>query len=167
MIRYALPLLLMLVASCRDDTTASVPPPVSMTEDALGYYCQMIVLDHEGPKAQIHLEGQDAPIFFSQVRDGLAYLKGPERTAPITAFYVSDMSNAQSWENPGNDNWIAAKDAYFVVGSDAVGGMGAPELVPFGKLEDAKTFAAKRGGKVVRLNEIPADAVLGAVDHNP
>jgi copper chaperone NosL len=118
---------------------------------------------HGGPKAQIHLEGFPAPIFFAQVRDGLGYLKGAERDAPILAVYVSDMGRAPNWEAPGAENWIAAEAAHYVVGSDATGGMGAPEIVPFGAQEDARAFAAKRGGRVVSLADIPDDAVFGPV----
>jgi len=154
---------LMLAAACREE--APVPEAVTMTDEALGYYCQMILVDHEGPKAQVHLTGADQPIFFSQVRDGIAYLREPEKTAEIRAFYVSNMSRAESWANPGRDNWILADDAYFVVGSDAVGGMGAPELVPFETETDATAYAAAHGGMVMRLAGIPAEAVLGGVEH--
>ena len=156
--------LVVLLAGCREDQASVAPDPVAMTDDALGHFCQMALSEMTGPKAQIFLDGQPFPIFFAQARDGIAYLKEPEKTAGILAFYVSDMSHATSWDDPGADNWIAAKDAHFVVGADIKGGMGAPELVPFGDLSDARAFAASNGGLVMGLDSIPEDAVLGGVD---
>ncbi|MDH5797358.1 MAG: nitrous oxide reductase accessory protein NosL [Paracoccaceae bacterium] len=157
----------LVLAACREDVAAVIPAPVEMTQDALGHYCQMIIAEHAGPKAQIHLKGTPEPIFFGQVRDALAYLKEPERTAPVLVVYVSDMSNAKSWTEPGEANWIDAQSAFFVVDSDARGGMGAPEVVPFGQEADAIVFAQEHGGAVARLDEIPEDAVLGAYDVQP
>lgn len=154
------------LAACQDSGSAADKPlPIALTSEAAGHYCQMVILEHEGPKAQIHLAGFDAPIWFSQVRDGIAYLKSPEQSADLVALYVNDMGKAVSWSEPGEDNWIDADDAYFVVGSDAIGGMGAPELAPFGDLAKAEEFAAARGGNVFRLAEIPAEIVLSPIDY--
>ncbi len=153
------------LAGCKEeDTAAAKPEPAVLTDSAIGHYCQMVVLDHPGPKAQVFLAGEDEPLWFDQVRDGLAYLRSPERTGEIAAFYVSDMAVAPSWEEPGVENWIDAEEAWYVVGSDARGGMGAPEMVPFGSEEAARDFAASRGGEVMRLDDIPAEAVLAPVE---
>ena len=162
--RYAPLLLIALLAGCRDDVAMQAPEPVALTEDAVSHFCMMSLDEHPGPKAQVHLEGMPFPIFFAQVRDGIAYLKQPERTAGIAAVYVSNMSRAPSWGAPGIDNWIAAEDAVFVVGADVTGGMGAPELAPFETEQAARDFAALHGGEVMRLDQIPAEAVLGAVE---
>lgn len=156
-------LLAFLLAACKSEDVAA-PDPVTMNADALGHFCQMQLISHPGPKAQIHLKGLPDPIFFSQVRDALAYMKGPERDADVVAFYVSDMSAAPDWENPGNDNWMAASQAQFVVGADVRGGMGAPEIVPFSDPVDAKAFAAESGGSLMQLEAIPAETVLAPVD---
>ena len=162
--RYSPILLILLLAGCRDEVAVQAPDPVVMTEEAISHFCMMSLAEHPGPKAQIHLEGLPDPIFFAQVRDGIAYLKQPERSAGIAAVYVSNMSRAPSWEAPGDDNWIAAEDAIFVVGADVAGGMGAPELAPFETEEAARDFAALHGGELMRLDQIPAEAVLGAVE---
>ncbi len=157
-------LLALALAGCNGKPDIKVPAPATLSEDAVGYYCQMAVQDHDGPKAQIFLAGEDNPLWFAQVRDGLAYLKGQEKQAEIVAFYVNDMGKAPNWQFPGKDNWIAADVATFVVGSDATGGMGAPEIVPFGTREAARKYAAEHGGKLMPIGEIPPEAVLGAVD---
>lgn len=155
-------LALMLLAACREEA-AIRPDPVQITRDSVSHFCLMELDGHGGPKAQIHLEGYPEPIFFAQVRDGLAYLRGPERAAPILAAYVSDMGKAPSWEDPGTA-WVAAEEAHFVVGAGVTGGMGAPELVPFATVEGASAFAARHGGRVLSLAEIPDDAMLGPVE---
>lgn len=156
-----------LLAGCKEESAAlNLPEALSLTEEAAGHYCQMVILEHQGPKAQVHLAGYPAPLWFSQVRDGIAYLKSPEQSAEILVLYVNDMGQAVSWFEPGADNWIMARDAYFVVGSDAVGGMGAPELAPFSDMEKAKQFITEHGGEIMRLNEIPAEVVLSPVEIN-
>ena len=113
------------------------------------------------PQGQIHLDGlPDAPLFFSQVRDVVAYQRMPEQSHPITAIYVNDMGAAPSWENPGTGNWVALTDVVFVVGSDMMGGMGVAELVPFRDPAQAGAFVAGHGGTVMQLADIPdADVV--------
>ena len=81
---------ILLLSACKEEM-AEAPTPHPLTEEALSFFCQMNVLEHGGPKAQIHLEGQPAPLFFAQVRDGVAYLRSPERDARVSAVYVSDM----------------------------------------------------------------------------
>ena len=147
------------LAGCKDDQ-AGVPEAVAMTPEALGHYCQMALSEHDGPKAQIHLKGALAPLFFSQVRDAIAYQHMPEQDGQILVIYVSDMARAKSWSEPGPENWIAAQDAFFVLDSDAIGGMGAAELVPFGSRAAAEAFAKERGGRVATLDEIRDEDVL-------
>ncbi len=163
--KIALLIPLIFLAACKEDTASlTLPDPLALTEEAAGHYCQMVILEHQGPKAQVHLDGFLAPLWFSQVRDGIAYLKSPEQSAEILVLYVNDMGLAVSWEEPGIDNWINASDAYFVVGSDAIGGMGAPELAPFGTQQHAIDFAALHGGEILRLEEISAETVLSPIE---
>lgn len=152
------------LAGCFDDETVVKPRPVALNDEALGHYCQMNILEHAGPKAQVHLVGSAHPLWFSQVRDAIAFLRMPEETAEVAAVYVNDMARAASWADPGTTNWIDADGAFFVVNSRRAGGMGAPEAVPFARESDAQGFAGQHGGQVVRLGEIGADYVLSPVD---
>ena len=52
----------------------------------------------------------------------------------------------------------------FVVGSDAVGGMGAPEYVPFSDQAKAEAFIGEHGGSIVRFDEITAQEVLKPIE---
>ncbi len=155
--------LLVLLSACKTET-ASAPTPVSLTPEATGHYCQMNLWEHPGPKAQVHLKDVSAPLFFSQVRDAVAYQRMPEQSHQITAIFVNDMAAAASWDMPGADNWIPAARAVYVVGSSREGGMGAPELVPFATEDAARGFAARYGGQVRDLDEIADADVLTPVD---
>ena len=171
MTRFAAAVLLALtlpLAACKEEAAQDLTP-VEMTAETLGHFCQMNLLEHPGPKAQIHLEGQPGtPLYFSQVRDAIAYLRMPEQNLPTLAIYVNDMGAAgATWEVPGKGNWIAAEAAYYVLGSAREGGMGAPETVPFASREAAEAFAKTEGGAVLTLTEIPDDAVLAPVEMAP
>lgn len=157
--------LFFVLAACEEENREA-PPPVAIHDEAVGYYCQMLVHHHSGPKGQIHLSESEEPLWFVQVRDAIAYIKSEERSSDVLAFYVSDMAAAASWEDTGAENWINAHDAWFVVGADVVGGMGAPELVPFAMLDKAQSFAAERGGEVRRLQEVEIADVLSPIDIN-
>lgn len=158
---FLIPVLAFALAACKEEAVTP-PAPVSMTAEAVGHFCQMDLLEHPGPKAQVHLEGLPFPLFFSQVRDAEAYRRMPEQSHAITAVYVSDMAVAPGWDDPGTDNWIAAGDAIYVVGAARLGGMGAQEFVPFSDPEAARAFAARHGGEVKGLEDIPDQLVLAA-----
>ncbi len=161
MIRLAL-IALLALAACKEDRTEA-PPPVQLTAEAVGHFCQMDLIEHPGPKAQVHLDGLPFPLFFSQVRDALAYARMPEQSHIIAAIYVNDLGAAPNWDEMGADNWIAAGAAHYVIGSDRVGGMGAPEAVPFADAAAARDFAARHGGRVLALTDIPDAALLAPV----
>lgn len=161
--KYLLLIPLLALCACKEEAKVA-PDPTMLTQEALSYFCQMNIAEHGGPKGQIHLAGHSHPLFFAQVRDLVAYLKSPEREAEITAIYVSDMGKAASWAEPGDSNWIAADTAIFVVDAGVAGGMGAPEIVPFGGQQAAQDFISTYGGIAVSLDQIPDDAALGPVD---
>lgn len=151
------------LAGCRDETKSSaLPPPHALTADAIGNYCGMNVLEHPGPKGQILLTGWPEPVWFSSARDTFAYTFLPEEAKNIAAIYVSDMARAESWDNPGIENWIEARKASFVIGSRMRSGMGADEAVPFGDRAAAERFVAEHGGRIVGYTEVPRDYILGS-----
>ncbi len=153
-----------LLTACGEKAEIAAPSPVRMTAEAVGHYCQMQLLEHEGPKAQIHIARQEHPLWFSQVRDAIAFLRLPEETDEVAAIYVNDMGNAPSWDQPGADNWTDAREAHYVIGSSKTGGMGAPEAVPFADPDAASVYAASHGGEIVRLDQIPDKYVLAPVE---
>jgi len=137
------------------------PDPVALTREASGHYCQMIIVDHPGPKAQVFEVGRSEPVWFSSVRDALFYLRLPGEAQRVSAIYVHDMGKASSWERPQDDGiWIEAASAVYVIGSSRRGGMGEREAVPFGEQDKAETFARRFGGSVVAFGDIPTDYFL-------
>jgi copper chaperone NosL len=149
------------LAGCKDETAEAPPPPHQLTASAIGRYCGMNVLEHTGPKSQIILASQSEPVWFSSARDAFSFTMLPEEPKDIRAIYVSDMAKAPSWEKPGENNWVDAKQAVFVIGSRMKGGMGADETVPFSDKAAADKFVAENGGRVVAFADMPRDYVLG------
>lgn len=148
----------LMVSACREEAT--LPGPVPLTAEAVGYFCQMNILDHGGPKAQVHLDGfPGRPLFFSQVRDAVFYLRMPERDGQVVAAYVTDMGSTPDWNMPARAAWVLAAKAVYVVGSDQSGGMEQPEFIPFADPDRARAFVAEHGGTVMRLDQIPGSAL--------
>lgn len=160
----AIGLAMLMLAACDKAAPVAPPPPAEVSDEATGYYCGMLLVDHEGPKGQIHLASRSGPIWFSSVRDTIAFLRLPEEAKDVVAVYVNDMGRARNWDQPEAGTWVDARAAWFVVDSSMRGGMGAPEAVPFATETAAESFRARHGGRVVRLDDIPDAYVLGPVD---
>lgn len=154
-------LLVLALAGCGEAPPAAPPAPHALTAEAIGHYCGMNVLEHPGPKGQILLASRLDPVWFSSARDTVAFTLLAEEPKDIRAIYVSDMAKAKNWAEPGADNWVDARKAWFVIGSKQRGGMGAEEAVPFSDRAAAEAFARENGGRVVSFAEIPRDYVLG------
>jgi len=144
---------------CSEQQPEAIPAPQELTRDAIGYFCQMTVLHHDGPKGQIFLTGQQQPLWFTSVRDTIAFTLLPGEAKNIAAIYVTDVGHA-SWDQPEPGTWIDARKAFYVVGSDRVGGMQVPEVVPFGTRKDAELFIEQHGGEVAVFDAIPRESVL-------
>lgn len=156
----ALASLLPFVSACEQGDKTK-PVAFALTEEAMGRYCGMNVLEHPGPKGQVILDQVLEPIWFSSVRDTVAFTMLPDEPKDIAAIYVSDMTKAPSWESPGAENWTDARTAHYVIHSGRKGGMGADELVPFSSRAAAELFARENGGIVVAFQDIPKADVLG------
>lgn len=156
------PLLIGLAGCDGGEDTASAPPPEEYGGEAIGYFCNMLLSEHGGPKGQVHLSGREEPLWFSSVRDTVAFTLLEGEPKNVSAIYVNDMGKATDWAEPEPGTWIVLNDAWLVIGSRRMGGMGLPEVVPFGTPEGAEDFAAEHGGRVLRLAEVPADYVLGS-----
>jgi len=154
-------LFIIFLSACEKTQVTEVPPAQTLNREASGYYCLMTVVNHNGPKGQIILTDKQQALWFTSVRDTLAFTLSPEEPKNIAAIYVNDMSNAD-WNNPGADNWINAHDAWYVLNSDRSGGMGAPEAVPFATKNNAEQFADKQGGSVYAFDSIPREYIVAS-----
>ncbi len=152
----------MLLGACFDKQAAQIPSPQKMTADAIGHYCGMNLTEHGGPKGQIFVASLIEPVWFSSVRDTIAFTMLPDEPKDIQAIYVSDMGKARSWDQPGADNWVEARKALFVIGSRVKGGMGGDEAVPFSDRGFAEKFVSENGGRIVGFADVPRDYVLAS-----
>jgi copper chaperone NosL len=142
------------LSACGKTETATVQP-MSLTQGASCSLDGMLLMDYPGPKAQIHYDHGDPDFFCDTVEMFSIYLR-PEQQKRITAVYTHDMGKA-SWEAP-REEWIDATKAFYVIGSNKLGGMG-PTLASFARQEDAQAFAKVNGGKVLRFEEVTIDMV--------
>jgi len=149
---------IILLTACEKSQPVEVPPAQTLTREANGYYCLMTVVNHNGPKGQIILSDKKQALWFTSVRDTIAFTLSPEEPKNIAAIYVNDMTDA-NWDNPGADNWIDARKAWYVLESNLSGGMGAAEAVPFATKKGAESFRTKQGGKVYAFTSIPEEYI--------
>lgn len=157
-------ILLLGLGGCIDEEPMELPPPAKLTYEAIGYYCAMTVSEHAGPKGQIWLSSRDEPLWFSSVRDTLAFTLLPGEPKDIRAIYVTDMSNSDAWEQSASVRWIEARGAVFVAGGKRAGGMGAAEHVPFSDRAAAEAFVLQYGGRIIGYSEISEAAILAPVE---
>ena len=160
-------LLLVLSACDSPDTTGSFTPH-SITVDDIGYYCNMVVEYHTGPKGQIQLTDRKEAVWFTSVRDTIAFTLLPDEPKNIGAIYVTAMDEVD-WDHPEKimAAWIPAESAVYVLNSDQRGGMGQPEAVPFKDRQSAQDFVQKHGGDIVSFADIPENYILGSNNMNP
>jgi nitrous oxide reductase accessory protein NosL len=117
--------------------------------------CGMFVAQYEQWHAQIIIEGRD-PLVFDGVKDMMAYYFNPAGYGePV------DMEMAEVWvRNYYTLDYIEARAAYYVAGSDVMGPMGE-ELIPFSSLGEAENFNTDHhGSEILRFAEIDARRIM-------
>lgn len=153
-------ILLALSACGGDEPAAPPPPPQAVSAEAVGHYCGMMLLDHAGPKGQIFVKGRAAPVWFSSIKQVFAYTLLPEEPKGLAAIYVNDMAAAGADGAADLTAWVDARQAFYVINSSFIGGMGAEDAMPFSDQARAQAFAQTHGGRVVRFAEVPEDYVF-------
>lgn len=153
---------LLLLAACDQGKKAQAPAAAPYDPGAVAHFCGMTLGEHPGPKGQIWVDGEKQPVWFTSVHDTIAFTLLPEEPKDLRAIYVTDMAKAPSWAQADKGGWIEARHAFYVIDSDATGGMGTPEAVPFSTRDSAESFAKTHGGRVVDFDGIPKDYILGA-----
>lgn len=152
---------LLLAAGCGSGAAPeAAPPPQAVTAESVGHYCGMALNEHNGPKGQIFLKGQAAPVWFSSIKQVFAYTLLPEEPKGVSAIYVNDMSTAGASGAPDPSAWIDARQAYYVIEGRYIGGMGAEDAIPFSRRDPAQAFADTHGGRVVTFADVPESYVF-------
>lgn len=119
----------------------SIEGKIEVTEDEKCPICGMFVYKYPKWAAQIFYA--DKHYSFDGVKDLMKYYF--LNKDGISKILVTDYYSQKA---------IEARESFFVVGSDVYGPMG-DELIPFAKLEDAKTFSLDhKGKKILRFDEI-------------
>lgn len=153
--------IMLALSACGGDEPAAPPPsPQAVSADAVGHYCGMTLKDHAGPKGQIFVRGRAAPVWFSSIKQVFAYTLLPEEPKGLAAIYVNDMAAAGPDGVANLKAWVDARQAFYVIGSRFVGGMGAEDAMPFSDQARALAFAQTHGGRVVRFADVPEDYVF-------
>ena len=151
---------LLLLAACGPSGTAALPTPQEPTDQSIAYFCHMNLTEHDGPKGQAFLRGQDKPYWFASPGEAFTFLQTEVVGGELLVLYVNDMSQG-SWEHPAPGAWIEIHKATFVLDSSRTAAMGGPEPVPFASKAAAEAFAKQYGGRVV---DFEAAAKALAVD---
>jgi len=147
---------LLLAAACGSGAGPETPPtPQPVTAESVGHYCGMALNEHDGPKGQLFLKGQAAPVWFSSIKQVFAYTLLPEEPKTVSAIYVNDMSTAGPDGVPDPAAWVEARQAFYVIEGRFIGGMGAEDAMPFSQRAHAESFARAHGGRVVTFAEVP------------
>lgn len=153
--------IMLALSACGGDEPAAPPPaPQAVSADAVGHYCGMMLKDHAGPKGQIFVKGRAAPVWFSSIKQVFAYTRLPEEPKGLAAIYVNDMAAAGPDGAADSKAWVDAREAFYVIGSSFLGGMGAEDAMPFSDQPRAIAFAQTHGGRVVRFADVPEDYVF-------
>lgn len=148
--------LMLILAACSPEEDAALPLPLEPDSSSIAYFCHMALTEHDGPKGQLFLRGQMAPVWFSSPGEVFMFLT-TELAQPrdLRAVYVNDMGRG-SWEKPEVGAWIEAETAFYVVGSSKTGAMGDKEAVPFASKDMAAQFAKEFGGEVLDFEQAKA-----------
>ena len=57
------------LSACSKQENTPPPAPQQISDSAVGHYCSMNLTEHNGPKAQIFLNGKpDKPVWFSTIK---------------------------------------------------------------------------------------------------
>ena len=150
------------LVACKQGVEAEAPPQAAqISSESTGYFCHMFLSEHDGPKSHLFLADQEEPIWFTEVNQLFAFTILPEEPKNIVAMYVNDASGIDDWkDHASNANWIDAKQAFYVIESSFIGGMGSMDAVPFKERADAEAFSAENGGRVITFDEMPEDFVF-------
>lgn len=151
----------MFLSACSGSAEESVPPPPKeITLDSVGHFCGMDLIEHDGPKGQIFIKGSERPLWFSTIRQVMAYTILPDSPKGLSAIYVTDMSKTQNLRQPEAGSWMKATEAYYVTESRSQGGMGGEDPLPFSDKTHALAFIQEHGGRIQRFGEMSEDYIL-------
>lgn len=151
---------LLLVACSEPDEQVRSLAPVAFHDNDECHVCGMIITEFPGPKGQA--VGTDSVRKFCSTAEMLGWWLQPENQRLDVTLYVHDMERSD-WNRPDDAHLIDAREAFYVVGPDLKGAMGAV-LASFASEGAAQRLAAKHGGRVLRFEQIDLAMLQQASD---
>ena len=106
--------------------------------------CGMFVAKYPNWLALIHYDDPLQTRFFDGPKDMLVFYFNPEQYGGPARETIKDILVKDYYSL----NWLSAKDAFYVIGSDIYGPMGH-ELIPFASKEAADSFLKDHHGQEV------------------
>ncbi|MBL8473912.1 MAG: nitrous oxide reductase accessory protein NosL [Rhodocyclaceae bacterium] len=140
-----------LLAGCGDKQDGSSAAAVDFDKTTACVLDGMLLANFPGPKAQIHYAGVAKPDYFCDTVEMFSVYLKPEQARRVTALYVQDMGKAR-WDEP-QGNWIDARQAVYVAGSDMRGSMG-PTFASFASEAAAQEFIKAHGGRLLKFADV-------------
>lgn len=124
--------------------------PINLNKNNICACDSMILLDYNGPKAQI-IWKDGTRSYYCEVREIFYEINDKIKKKQIKKIFVQNFSDL----NWGSyiDKWMEAENAYYVIDSNKDGAMGVT-YVPFNSSDHAKKFIQNNGGKLLTFNEI-------------
>jgi copper chaperone NosL len=116
------------------------------------HLCGMIISNFPGPKGQLYEQGDRQTRKFCSTRELFAYLLDPEHRHRVQQVFVHNMAPTP-WDQPADDAYIDARQAWYVAGSGLPGAMG-PTLASFADQATAEAFIDSYGGRLYRFEQI-------------
>ncbi|MDH5785373.1 MAG: nitrous oxide reductase accessory protein NosL [Chromatiales bacterium] len=140
--------------ACNAENNSAVAPLSTIEAGESCHVCGMIVANFPGPKGQTAVKNREKTLKFCSTADLFTWLLQPETGAIVQQVYVHDMGAAgSSWEHPSDAHYVDVKQAWYVVGGDQMGAMGAT-LASFKEKGAAEHYMKQHGGALKGYDEI-------------
>lgn len=136
--------------ACGGDSNQPAATAIDLTSDATCASDGMMLMEFEGPKAQILWKNGERS-YFCEAREAFEFWTNPIERNRMDGFFVQDFGGIEWGAYP--DRWIRAQDATYVIGSNKLGAMGIT-YVSFSKPSAASSFQLRHGGRSLLLEEI-------------
>lgn len=143
---------LVLTGCSEEPGSSTLAAPQPITDSDACHVCGMTITSFPGPKGQTFMKGDSQALKFCSTLELFVFLKQPENETQVSHSYVHNLAET-SWEEPADNAYIRAVDAWYVVGHDQLGAMGHT-LAPFAGQDQAKAFSDEHGGKIIRFEDI-------------
>jgi nitrous oxide reductase accessory protein NosL len=149
---------------------ATVPEPITLTQEHSCDVCGMVIPNHPGPSAEVFYPGREPaghanPARFDSTWEAYQFdFDRRDEGWEAAAFYVTDYSavdyrifseggDTLVSTHPAAEAFVDADSVTYVVGSEVKGAMGR-DLIAFSAREDAESFRDEHGGQLMGHGDV-------------